>query len=233
MARQIIKEDRTQYDLVNSIMQNYDASWNNLRTWDRSRFAVHPFNTYYINPTTPDITDVIGPYKLFDLGGNTLQVEKNKTPFVCSKEVIRRGPLIAYLKTATELFMLFISKNAFVDDYVETTKPVTTIKNNYITIENTTDSSLYYSYNSLATNADLYIIAPKQTQTLSPSNAGYLYLQLEDTPIAITSSNTRTKSVNTYYLLICPTNYSLVETAKLTGRNIDTIVDQLEMYIRV
>ena len=71
-------------------------------------------------------------------------------------------------------------------------------------------------------------------EIIQPTSIVYLYLQnSSNVPITINSTNTRTKLVNNNFLLLCPTNYTKIQVAKLTGNPLSTIDNQLNLNITI
>jgi hypothetical protein len=236
MAREILKAYYNTYNEVEDILQQIDYSWNDLKSWDRFKFAKHPFKIYYINPTTKSIDDVFGPYKMFDLEGNTLQVERTNKEFELSNEVFKYAPIITYLKLedTNELYMLFISKEGITDEFIEEEIRVINSSKSTISINNTTNLPVYYSLTSNPV-AGLNLVEVKAglIEVIQPTASNYLYLTTGTTPIIINTANTRTKLVNDYFLLVCPANVSNIKVAKLTGNPLSTIDDNLELFITI
>lgn len=234
MAREIIKGQNNTYEEIDNVLQFIDPTWNNIRTWDKFKFTKHPFKTYYISPITLSIDKIRGPYKVFDLLGNTLQVERSNKIFTASNSLINYGPIIVYLKTDKDLYMLFVSRNAITDEYKKEEIVVNTVNKTSISINNTTTNSIFYSYENQSVPPPSFIEVPAGViEVFEPTSVGYLYIIVNNNPITINTTNTRTKLVNNNYLLICPTTTSGVQAAKLTGNPLSTITNELDLFITI
>ena len=234
MAREIIKGLTNSYKEINEVLQFIDPTWNQIRTWDKFKFTRHPFKTYYINPSSLSIDEIRGPYKVFDLLGNTLQVERTNSTFTASNRLINYGPLVVYLKTTNTLYMLFVSKNAITEEYKKEEIAVNVINKTSISINNTTSNSIFYSYENLPVPPISLIEIPTGViEVFEPTSAAYLYILVNNNPVIINTTNTRTKLVNNFYLLTCPTTTSKVQTAKLTGNPLSTITNELDLFITI
>jgi hypothetical protein len=235
MAREIIKGIDNTYNDINEALTNIDITWTNLKSWDRFKFYKHPFTTYYVNPLSPSIETITGPYKVFDLNGVTLQVERTNAIFKASLDLFKCGPVIVYLKTKDHLYMLFVSRNAVTTPYTENNIVINKEVISTISINNTTQQSLYYSLVSQPATPNTFIeIKSGLIEVIQPTSIVYLYLKnSSNTPIVINSTNTRTKLVNNNFLLLCPTNYTKIQVAKLTGNPLSTIDDQLNLNITI
>ena len=235
MAREIIKDINNTYDDIDEALTNIDITWTNLKSWDRFKFFKHPQTIYYVNPLSPSIETINGPYKVFDLGGNTLQVERTNATFKASLDLFKCGPIIVYLKTNSSLYMLFVSRNATTTPYTESNIVINKEVISTISINNTTEQSLYYNLVSEPVTPNTFIeIKSGLIEIIQPTSIVYLYLQNStNTPITINSTNTRTKLINNHFLLLCPTNYSKIQVAKLTGNPLSTIDDQLNLNITI
>ncbi len=234
MAREIIKTYNTTYAELDDVLVQIDATWANLKTWDKFKFAKHPYKTYYINPLSDSIDEIFGPYKVFDILGNILQIERTNNTFKASKDLIKYGPIITYLKTDTELLMLFVSRNAVTDVIKEEDIVVSRIQQSTISIHNTTLLPIYYALeNSPTPSLNLVEVAPNVIEVIQPTSVLYLQILVNNTLVNINSTNTRTKTINNKYLLVCPTTTSKIQTAKLTGNPISTITDELDLVITI
>lgn len=234
MAREIIKTYNTTYGELDDALIQIDVTWGQLKTWDKFKFAKHPYKTYYINPLSDSIDNVFGPYKVFDILGNTLQIEKSSNSFKASKDLFKYGPIITYLKTDTELLMLFVSRNAVTDELKEEQIVVNNIQQSTISIHNTTSLPIYYALeNTAKPSINLIEIAPNVIEVIQPTSVLYLQIKVNNNLVNINSTNTRTKTVDNKYLLICPTTTSKIQAAKLTGNPISTINDELDLVITI
>jgi hypothetical protein len=235
MAREIIKDINNIYNDIDEVLTNIDITWTNLKSWDRFKFFKHPQLTYYVNPLSPSIESINGPYKVFDLGGNTLQVERSNATFKASLDLFKYGPIIVYLKTNTSLYMLFVSRNATTTPYTESNIIINKEVISTISINNTTEQSLYYNLVSEPETPISFIeIKAGLIEVLQLTSIVYLYLKnSSNAPIIINSTNTRTKLVNNNFLLLCPTNYTKIQVAKLTGNPLSTITDELNLNITI
>jgi hypothetical protein len=235
MAREIIKDINNTYNDIDEAITNIDSTWINLKSWDRFKFYKHPQTTYYVNPISPSIEDIKGPYKIFDLGGNTLQVERSSKVFKVDNNLFKYGPIIVYLKTTSNLYMLFVSRNAITDPYTDSKITLNKEIISTISINNTTEQSLYYNLVSQPIKPTSFIeIKSGLIEIIQPTSIVYLYLQnSSNVPITINSTNTRTKLVNNNFLLLCPTNYTKIQVAKLTGNPLSTIDNQLNLNITI
>ena len=235
MAREIIKDVNNTYNDIDKAFTNLDITWSNLKSWDRFKFFKHPQLTYYVNPLSPSIDSINGPYKVFDLNGNTLQVERTNATFKADSNLFKYGPIIVYLKTDSSLYMLFVSRNAITTPYTENNIVINNEIISTISINNTTNEPLYYNLVSEPIIPTSFIeIKQGIIEIIQPTSIIYLYLQnSNNTSIVINTSNTRTKLVNNYFLLLCPTNYSKIQVAKLTGNPLSTIDDQLNLNITI
>jgi hypothetical protein len=235
MAREIIKGIDNPYNDLNEAITNIDITWTSLKSWDRFKFFKHPQLTYYVNPLSPSIETINGPYKVFDLNGNTLQVERTNATFKASNSLFNYGPVITYLKTNDSLYMLFVSRNATTTPHTESNIVINKEVISTININNTTEQSLYYNLVSQPITPTQFIeIKPGLIEIIQPTSIVYLYLQnSNNTPIVINSTNTRTKLVNSHFLLLCPSNYGKIQVAKLTGNPLSTITDELNLNITI
>lgn len=235
MTREIIKDINNTYNDIDDAISNIDITWTNVKSWDRFKFFKHSQLTYYVNPLSPSIESINGPYKVFDLCGNTLQVERTNATFKADNNLFKCGPVIVYLKTNDTLYMLFISRNATTTPYTESNIVINKEVISTISINNTTQQSLYYNLVSQPVKPTTFIeIKQGLIEIIQPTSVVYLYLQnSSSTPIVINSTNTRTKLVNSHFLLLCPTNYSKIQVAKLTGNPLSTIADELNLNITI
>jgi len=234
MAREIIKTYNTTYAELDETLINIDVTWGQIRTWDKFKFAKHPYKTYYINPLSDEIDDVFGPYKVFDISGNTLQIERTSAAFKASKDLIKYGPIVTYLKTEDALYMLFVSRNAVTDEITKGDIVVSTIQQSTISIHNTTQLPIYYALEATPSpSINLIEIKPNVIEVIQPTSALYLQIKVNNNLVNINSTNTRTKTVNSKYLLVCPTIISKIQVAKLTGNPISTISDELDLVITI
>lgn len=234
MAREIIKQPFNTYDEISTILETIDITWNNLSKLDKFTFCKHPNKTYYVNPTSPNIDTFYGPYKVFDLEGNVLATNNTNDTFKCTKELFNYINIVAYLKNSVDTYMLFISNNAVTTPYKEEQIVVNTPQRSSVSINNTTGQSIYYSYTSEPFEpSSLTEIQSGIIEIIQPTSVEYLFIKTANGPVTINTSNTRTKVVNTYFLLICPTNFSKAQTAKLTGNPISTIKDELDIFITI
>lgn len=233
MAREIIKGIDNTYNDIDEILSTLDITWTSLKSWDRFKFFKHPQTTYYVNPLSPSIESIQGPYKVFDLNGNTLQVERTNASFKASNELFKCGPVITYLKTTNQLYMLFVSRNAVTTAYTDSNIIINKEVISTISISNTTQQSLYYNLVSEPIKPTTFIeIKQGLIEIIQPTSVVYLYLQdSNNTPIVINTTNTRTKLVNNHFLLLCPTNYTKIQAAKLTSNPLSTITDELNLNI--
>jgi len=234
MAREIVKAYNTTYGELDDALINIDVTWGQLRTWDKFKFAKHPYKTYYINPLSNNIDEVFGPYKVFDILGNTLQVERTSNSFKASKDLIKCGPIITYLKTDTSLYMLFVSRNAVTNPLQQEDIIVSTIQQSTISIHNTTQLPIYYALEATPEpSINLVEVAPNVIEIIQPTSALYLQIIVNNNLVNINSTNTRTKTINNKYLLVCPSIISKIQVAKLTGNPISTITDELDLTITI
>ena len=131
--------------------------------------------------------------------------------------------------------MLFVSRNAITDPYTDSKITLNKEIISTISINNTTEQSLYYNLVSQPIKPTSFIeIKSGLIEIIQPTSIVYLYLQnSSNVPITINSTNTRTKLVNNNFLLLCPTNYTKIQVAKLTGNPLSTIDDQLNLNITI
>ena len=234
MAREILKQSYNTYSDISTILYKTDYNWGLLSTNDQFAFCKYPGDTYYINPISSEIDTFLGPYDVFDLHGNVLLSNKVNATFKATNELFISPSFIAYLKNSTTTCMLFISNNAVTTPYIEPQIIVSTPQRSSVSINNTTQESIYYSYTSEAIEPPtLKEIKPGIIEIFQPTTIEYLFIRTASGPLLFTTTNTRSKVVNNNFLLICTSNYSKAQAAKFTGNPISTITDSLDIYITV
>ena len=234
MAREIVKQTFNTYQEISEVIKEIDFNWNLIPEEDRFAFCKYPNNIYYVNPVSPSIETFYGPYKVFDLCGNILEVNNTPDIFKASSKLFNYGTFIAYLKNEYITHMLFISKNAVTQPYIQDQIFVNNPQKSTININNTTQQSIYYSYTSEPIESSSLIeIKPEIIEVIQPTSALYLFIRTINGPVQFNTTNTRTKVVDNYFLLVCPTNYTKAQTAKLTGNPISTIKDELDLFITI
>jgi hypothetical protein len=234
MAREIVKQSFNTYTEVSDVIQDIDFNWTVLSEQDRFTFCTYPNKTYYVNPLSPSIEGFFGPYKVFDLCGNVLATNNTPDIFTATESLFKYGTFIAYLKNEVSTYMLFVSKNAVTTPFIEEQIFINTPQKSTININNTTQQSIYYSYTSEPVEpSSLIEIEAGVIEVIQPTFAFYLFIRTALGPVQFNTSNTRTKVVNDYFLLVCPTNYTKAQAAKLTGNPISTIKDELDLFITI
>ena len=234
MAREIVKQSFNTFVEVSEVIQDIDFNWTLLSEEDRFTFCRYPNKTYYVNPLSPSIKSFYGPYKVFDLCGNVLATNNTPDIFTATEDLFKYGTFIGYLKNETTTHMLFVSKNAVTTPFVEEQIFVSVPQKSTINIDNTTQQSIYYSYTSEPVEpSSLIEIEAGVIEVMQPTFAFYLFIRTASGPVQFTTINTRTKVVNDYFLLVCPTNYTKAQVAKLTGNSISTIKDELDLFITI
>lgn len=232
MAREILKQSFDLYTEVSNTLEQTDFNWSLLSTNDKFMFCKYPGKTYYVNPISPCIETFYGPYKVFDTLGNIVATNNSNSFFIADPKLFTCSSFVGYLKNSQETCMIFVSNNAVTTEYKEQQIEVNRPQISSISINNTTSQSIFYSYTSEPVEPPtLKEIQSGVIEIIQPTSVEYLYIKTNGGPVVINTNNTRTKLVNNYFLLICPTNYSKAQAAKLTGNPISTIKDELDLFI--
>jgi len=235
MTAPIAKQSYNSYEQVSSAISKVDNSWDSLPALHKFIFTKYQGKIYYINATNKVVDEIYGPLDIVSMDFEVLHRQTTYEQLVIPTSLIEKGPLIVYIRTAKdELSMAFISNQAIViavdKPIVLGSKPLSSI-----TINNSGANSIYYSYENTPTIPPAYKEIPSNViEVFEPRSIGYLYIiDSTSTPISFTTTNPRTKLVDTHFLLVIPNNFSKAQAAKLTGNSIGTITDSLDLYIEI